>query len=548
MEYDVVTVGGGPAGLSAAIRLKQLNPDLSVCVLEKGSELGAHVLSGNVFETRGLDELLPDWREMDAPISTKVTDDAFLYLTESSSLQIPNMLLPPQLHNDGNYIISLSQLVRWMGDQAEELGVEIYPGFAASEVLYDESGGVVGVATRDVGVGKDGEVKSSYEQGIELRAKQTLFSEGCRGSLSETLMDKYDLRADADVQTYGLGVKEVWEIPEGQHKSGFVQHTLGWPLQTGPFDKTFGGTFMYHMDPNLVLIGMVVGLDYENPHLSPYQEFQRWKHHPEVAKHLEGGRCISYGARALNEGGYHAIPKLTFPGGAILGCSAGFLNSVKIKGSHTAIKSGIVAAEAVHELLQQQAEDDLTPQVSTFQSKMEDSWVYEELKEVRNCHGCFEHGLLPGLIYAGASTFLLKGKEPWTFHNKKHDHEKTKPASECSEIHYPKPDGVLSFDLLSNLTRSGTGHVDDQPAHLTIKDGLEASPSSLSYPTYLGPEQRFCPAGVYSYSDADESGKRDLMISAPNCLHCKTCDIKTPGNYIKWVVPEGGGGPQYTDM
>jgi electron-transferring-flavoprotein dehydrogenase len=327
-----------------------------------------------------------------------------------------------------------------------------------------------------------------------------------------------------------------------------VQHTLGWPLQSGPFDKTFGGTFMYHMEPNIVLVGMVVGLDYENPYLSPYQEFQRWKHHPEVAKHLEGGRCISYGARALNEGGFHALPKLTFPGGAILGCSAGFLNSVKIKGSHTAIKSGIVAAEAVHELLSADDGSSVKAKESSFQEKMEKSWVYDELKEVRNVHGAFEHGLLPGLMYAGVSAFLLKGKESWTFHNKTPDHAKTKPAAECKEIVYPKPDGKLSFDLLSNLTRSGTGHVDDQPAHLTVKAGQENVATDVSYPVFNGPEQRFCPAGVYGYTDPDSSGKRKLTISAPNCLHCKTCDIKTPGNYIRWVVPEGGGGPQYMDM
>lgn len=558
MEYDVVCVGAGPAGLAAAIRLKQLDENLSVCVLEKGSELGAHVLSGNVFETRALDELIPDWKEKGAPIKTAVTDDAFYALTENSSVRIPNMLLPPQLHNNGNYIISLSQLVRWLGEQAEELGVEIYPGFAASEVLYSEDGtSVIGVATRDVGIAKDETVKDSFERGIELHAKQTLFSEGVRGSCSESVMAHFGLREGVDEQTYGLGIKEVWEVPEAQHTPGFVQHTLGWPLQTSPFEKTFGGSFLYHMEPNLVLVGFVVGLDYENPHLSPYLEFQRWKHHPVVAKHLEGGRCISYGARALNEGGYHAIPKLTFPGGALIGCSAGFLNSVKIKGSHTALKSGMVAAEAISELLANDEADtddastgnaNVNKEAVSFQSKMEASWVFDELKEVRNCHGAFHWGLGPGLAYSALSAFVLKGRESWTFHNTVPDHAKTKPAAECAPILYPKPDGVLSFDILTNLTRSGTNHEHDQPAHLKIKEGMEGVAANQSLPVYDGPEQRFCPAAVYSYTEPDEAtGIRNLAISAQNCLHCKTCDIKTPSGYIRWTVPEGGGGPAYTD-
>jgi len=558
----VITVGGGPAGLAAAIRLKQLDPNRSVCVLEKGSELGSHVLSGNVFETRALDELIPNWKELGAPIETPVKEDAFHFLTETASVQIPNPLLPPQLHNDGNYIISLSQLVRWLGTQAEELGVEIYPGFAASEVLYSEDGKtVLGVATRDVGIDKSGAAKAGFERGIELRAKQTIFSEGVRGSCSESVMEHFNLREGVDEQTYGLGLKEVWEVPEEQHKAGFVQHTLGWPLQAGPLDKTFGGSFLYHMQPNLVLVGFVVGLDYENPYLNPYQEFQRWKTHPVVRKHLEGGRCISYGARALNEGGFHAIPKLTFPGGMLAGCSAGFLNSVKIKGSHTALKSGMVAAEAIHELLgpveeeEEELAEDATAtargagaEATEYAAKMEKSWVYEELKEVRNCHGAFHHGLIPGLAYSAASAFFLKGRESWTFRNTVPDHAKTKPAAECSEIAYPKPDGVLTFDLLTNLTRSGTGHEHDQPAHLRVKAGMEAVASAISMPKYAGPEQRFCPAGVYGYTDPDAAGKQELTISAQNCLHCKTCDIKTPQGYIRWTVPEGSGGPNYTDL
>lgn len=554
MEYDVVTVGAGPAGLAAAIRLKQLaaekNQEISVCVVEKGAEVGAHTLSGNVFEPHALAELFPNWKELDVPLTTPALHDDFLVLTEKSSFKIPHFLLPPQLHNEGNYIISLSQLVRWLATKAEEVGVEIYSGFAADEVLYNEEGSVIGVATKDVGIAKDGSVKDSFTRGIELHAKQTLFAEGCRGSCSEELMAKFDLRKGKDVQTYGLGIKEVWEVPPEVFKRGQIQHTIGWPLQDSPTSQVFGGSFLYHMDPNLVLIGMVVGLDYENPYLNPYREFQRWKHHPAVAAHLKGGTCIAYGARVLNEGGYHAIPKLTFPGGALIGCSAGFLNAMKIKGTHTAMKSGMLAAEAIFNTATDPSVPNRGVEVKEYESDLMQSWVAKELRQVRNSHAAFKGplGVMGGMIHAGFTAFITKGHEPWTFHNTKPDSACTKPAAQCSPIEYPKADGVLSFDLLSNLQRSGTSHEGDQPAHLRVKPNLKDVPSDVSITKFAGPEQRFCPAGVYEYSDADASGKRNLIINAQNCVHCKCCSVKTPQEFIKWTVPEGGGGPAYTVM
>jgi len=577
MPYDVVIVGAGPAGLAAGLRIKQLGEeqgvDYSVCILEKAAELGAHILSGNVFEPRALDELLPGWREDEGcPINTPVNSDEFLVLSETGSVPIPNILLPPTLHNDGNYIISLSQLVVWLGDKAEEAGIDILPGFAASEMIYDEAGAVRGVATRDVGIGKDGAPKGSFARGTEIRARQTILTEGCRGSCSEEVMKTFGLRDHENVaetftgtvstkvepQSYGIGVKEVWEIPEDKCKPGLVQHTLGWPLQSSLFSKTFGGSFLYHMAPNKILIGFVVGLDYENPYLSPYQEFQRWKHHPDVAKHLEGGECVQYGARCLNEGGFHAIPKLTFPGGAMAGCSAGFLNSIKIKGSHTALKTGMLAGEEIFAALHASGEEPVAEtfeipdvpamEVTSYQTAVEESWVMEELKEVRNCHASFHWGTVPGMIYTGISTLFLKGREPWSLRNDSPDSAKTGvaagiPGAKHEPITYPKPDGELSFDLLTNLARSGTNHEGDQPAHLRIKEDKAEVPAGVSLNVYAGPEQRFCPAKVYEYDD-----KGELVINAQNCLHCKACSIKMPHEYIDWTVPEGGGGPAYSLM
>lgn len=579
MPYDIVIVGGGPSGLAAGIRIKQMcmeqNVDLSVCIVEKGNEIGAHILSGNVFDPKAIRELFPDMKgpddwtkellEVQSSHATPVTDDKFMLLTPTSGFTIPNILLPKQLCNEGNYIISLGQLCRWLGAKAEEMGVEIYPGFAASEVLYNEDKTAIrGIATRDVGIGKDGKPRSTFERGVELLGRQTIFAEGSRGSCSESIISHFDLRKDCSMQSYGLGIKEVWEIPEEQHQPGLVQHTLGYPLQSSLTDKTFGGTFLYHQAPNLILAGIVIGLDYQNSYINPYQEFQRWKTHPEIRKHFENGTCISYGARVLNEGGFHSIPKLTFPGGALIGCGAGFLNAVKIKGSHTAIKSGMLAAESIFHALETGNDDseiqsvalngeinssEKIQEVHAYEEQLQKSWVYDELHEVRNCHESFARwGVLPGLMFTGLVTNLTKGNEPFTLHHENRDADKTKEVANFEPISYPPADGVLTFDLLTNLQRSGTYHEEDQEAHLRVKPELKHIPMSVSMQVYGAPEQRFCPAGVYEYVKDEEEEDASLVINAQNCVHCKCCSIKTPGEYINWTVPEGGGGPQYQIM
>ena len=538
MEFDVVIVGAGPAGLAAAIRLRQLaaehDHEIEVCVIEKGSEVGAHILSGAVMEPRALNELIPDWKEKGAPLNTPVTEDRFLMLTKSGSRRLPT---PPQMNNHGNYIVSLGNVCRWLGQQAEEMGVQVFPGFAAAEVLYNDDGSVKGVATGDMGIGKDGEKKAHYEPGIELHAKQTLFAEGCRGSLSGQLMDHFNLRDGVDPQTYGIGIKELWEIDPAKHKLGLVVHTIGWPMDSA----TYGGSFLYHLEDNQVAVGFVVGLDYTNPYLSPFEEFQRFKTHPDVRGFFEGGKRVAYGARAINEGGLQSIPKLTFPGGALIGCSAGFVNVPKIKGSHTAMKSGMTAAEAVFDWL---VDSDAGREVTSYPERLKKTWVWDELHRVRNIRPSFHKGLWGGLIYSGIDTYLFRGKAPWTFHHKA-DHAALQPKSQFTPIDYPKPDGEISFDRNSSVFLSNTNHEEDQPAHLTLKD--QTVPVAVNLATYDAPEQRYCPAGVYEIVEGDD-GQPQLQINAQNCVHCKTCDIKDPTQNIVWVTPEGGGGPNYPNM
>jgi electron-transferring-flavoprotein dehydrogenase len=535
MEYDVVVVGAGPAGLAAAIRLKQLTAaagsELSVCVIEKGSEVGAHILSGAVFEPRALDELFPDWRDKGAPLNTPATEDRFLYLTPTRSYRLPT---PPQMHNRGNYIISLGNLCRWLASEAEALGVEIYPGFAGAEVLYDDEGRVRGVATGDMGIGRDGEPTERYTPGVELVARETLFAEGCRGSLTKTLIERFRLRDGHDPQTYAIGVKELWEVAADRHRPGLVIHTVGWPLDRA----TYGGSFLYHLEDRQVAVGFVIGLDYKNPFLNPFEEFQRFKTHPAIRPTFAGGRRIAYGARALNEGGFQSVPRLDFPGGALIGCAAGFVNVPKIKGNHTAMKSGMVAAEAVFARLAGDSG-------ASVQRGLQQSWVWDELYQVRNIRPSFRFGLIGGLAYSALDTFLLRGRAPWTFHHHP-DHTQLIPASRAPRIEYPRPDGRVSFDRLSSVFISNTNHQEDQPPHLRLRDPAKAI--AINYRLYDSPEQRYCPAGVYEIVDDAGAGGKRLQINAQNCVHCKTCDIKDPEQNIDWVVPEGGGGPNYPNM
>ena len=539
MEYDVVIVGAGPSGLAAAIKLRQLaeqqDSEISVCVLEKGSEVGAHILSGAVLETRALDELLPDWKEQGAPLNTPVTRDSFLYLSQQRSFRFP--FTPPQMRNHGNFIISLGNFCRWLGEQAETMGVEIYPGFAAAKVLYGNNGEVRGVATGDMGIGKDGTPTENHQPGIELHAKQTLFAEGCRGSLTKTLFDRFQLRQGVDPQTFGIGIKELWEVRAEVHEPGAVMHTIGWPLDS----QTYGGSFLYHLEENQVAIGFVVGLDYRNPHLDPFLEFQRFKTHPRIRPVLEGGHRVAYG----NEGGFQSIPKLTFPGGALIGCTAGFMNVPKIKGSHTAMKSGMLAAEAVFELIKQESSNDSSLEVFGYEQALKSSWVWPELYRVRNIRPAFRWGLWPALVYSAIDSYLLRGRAPWTFHHEP-DHKSLNKSHDCMPINYPNPDGEISFDRLSSVYLSNTNHEENQPAHLKLRD--TSVPIALNLPNYEAPEQRFCPAGVYEILREDDGSNPRLQINAQNCVHCKACDIKDPTQNINWETPEGGGGPNYPNM
>ena len=537
MEFDVLIVGGGPAGLSAAIRLKQLNPATSVCLIEKGAEIGAHILSGAIMDPRALNELIPDWKARGAPLDTPVHHDVFMILTEQGGWPIPNLLLPACFTNHGNYIISLGNVCRWLGKQAEALGVEIYPGFAGAELLYTPAGAVKGVATGDMGVGRDNKPTAAYQPGMDLLAKYTLFAEGCRGHLGKKLEERYLLRSGADPQVYGLGLKELWEVAPDRHAKGLVMHTAGWPL---PSD-TYGGSFCYHYGENLVAIGYVVGLGYSNPYLSPFEEFQRYKNHPKIRPMLEGGKRISYGARAISAGGLQAVPKMIFPGGALIGDDAGLLNGSRIKGSHSAIKSGMLAAEAVTEALADiRSHDNLT----TYPEKFRQSWLYEELYKARNFKPWMSKGLYLGSLMFGIDQTLLRGKAPWTL-GLTADHLKLKKAVDCTPIDYPKPDGVISFDRLSSVFLSNTNHEENQPCHLTLRDSMV--PLNVNLAMYAGPEQRYCPAGVYEFLRND-AGVPRLQINAQNCVHCKTCDIKDPTQNINWVVPQGGEGPVYPGM
>lgn len=540
MEYDAVVVGAGPAGLAAAIRLKQCaerdGREISVCVLEKGSEVGAHILSGAVMDPRALGELFPDWRERGAPLNCEVREDKVLYLTKERAFTLPT---PPSFHNQGNHIISLGLLCKWLAEQAEALGVEIYPGFAAAEVLYHEDGSVKGVATGNMGVNKAGELTDNFQAGMELHARQTLFAEGARGSLTKEVISRFALDRNSDVQTYGLGIKEIWEVPEGQCQSGLVVHTMGWPLDS----DTYGGSFIYHLNDNRIALGMVVGLDYRNPYLSPFEEMQRLKTHPAVKSMLEGGRRIAYGARALVEGGLQSLPQLAFRGGLLIGDAAGFLNVPRIKGSHAALKSGMLAADALWAALGES--DDAVVFAGSYQSRFEQSWLYDELYQARNIRPAFKWGLLPFMLYTALEQYVLKGRAPWTLKHHGSDWASLQKAADCRPIAYPKPDGVLTFDRLSSVFLANVSHEEDQPVHLRLADAEQAI--RVNWQEYAAPETRYCPAGVYEVVEGEQGALR-LQINAANCLHCKTCDIKDPGQNITWTCPEGSGGPNYSEM
>ncbi|MCF7529395.1 electron transfer flavoprotein-ubiquinone oxidoreductase [Neisseria lisongii] len=544
MQYDVVIVGAGPAGLSAAIKLKQLaeaaGREVSVCVVEKASEAGAHIVSGAVIDPISLSELIPDWRELGAPLTRSVTQDKVLFLTEQKAFNLP---VTPNFNNHGNYIISLAQLVRWLAEQAEGLGVEIYPGFAAAEVLYHADGSVKGIATGNMGVGKNGEATDNFQPGMELWAQQTIFAEGCRGSLSKQIIERFKLDQNSQPQTYGLGIKEVWEVPSENHQPGLVVHTAGWPLDS----KTYGGSFIYHLDDNKVAVGFVVGLDYQNPYLSPFEEFQRFKTHPEIRKTFAGGRRIAYGARALIEGGLQSLPKLSFAGGVLVGDAAGFMNMPRIKGTHTAMKSAMLAAEAVFPLLdnlEESGEPESGKEAAQYQQLFEQSWAYQELYAARNVRPSFKWGVYTGMLYTGIDQLLFKGKAPWTLRHHGKDNEQLKPAAQSTPIAYPKPDGVLTFDRLSSVFLANTAHDENQPDHLTLNNPQVMM--DINHREYASPETRYCPAAVYEI--VEEEGKPKLQINAANCVHCKTCDIKDPTQNIVWICPEGGSGPNYGAM
>ena len=536
MKYDVVIVGAGPSGLATAIKIKQIDSNLNVCILEKGAEVGAHILSGNVFETKALDELLPNWKDEGAPIKTKVSKEKFLFLSKNKSLSWPTWLLPSVQKNHSNYIISLANLCRWLAEQAEKLGVEIFPGFPASEILYKEDGSVKGVVTLDMGLDKDGNKKDTYEQGMELHAKVTVFAEGCRGHLGKNLIKKYHLDQGKDPQQFGIGFKEIWEVSENQHQEGLVMHTVGWPLD----NKTYGGSFVYHAEKKQIYIGYVIGLDYQNPHLSPFDEFQRFKTHPAIRKMLEGGKRVSYGARALIEGGIQSLPKMFMPGALLIGCNAGTLNMPKIKGSHTAMKSGIVAAETILEHIKNNSD------LSIYETKFKKSWAFKELHAARNVKPSFGWGLFLAILFTGLDQILFRGKLPFTLKHKHADHETLKPASQMPKINYPNPDGKITFDKTSSVYLTGTNHTENQPVHLKLKD--QELPIKYTLDKFDEPAQRYCPVGVYEVQRDQQNSNPKFVINSQNCIHCKTCDIKEPSQNITWVTPEGGGGPNYSNM